>query len=270
MLKKLILLFLCVDFAVLSVVYFREFCSFMYPPRSSGQAIVINLGGSPATNTPHRSFTVFEFPAAINPPKALILFGSGDGGWTGWEDKVCHSLQTHGYTVLGIDSADYAKTDYDLATLQADYSRIAQTGLNAYESSPPPVIVGGWSMGAAQAIAVGGGPNRPRGLVGLLLLSPCSRGRYGLRVSDVVDILPTGPNTFGVEEFISGLNGLRIVQWHANDDHVDSTAWLPDLTTPHQEYDFPNAGHNYNWASPAFLGEMVPSIDWILQPPSPR
>ena len=121
-------------------------------------------------------------------------------------------------------------------------------------------------MGAAQAIAVGGGPNRPPGLVGLLLLSPCSRGRYGLRMTDHLEVLPSGPGTFAVEDFISGLNGLRIAQWHAGDDTVDSTAWLSDLQTPHREFDFLHSGHDYAYATPAFLRQLVDSVAWILTP----
>jgi hypothetical protein len=196
----------------------------------------------------------------------LILFGSGDGGWSGIEEFICRDLQTHGYTVMGINSADYAKTDYDLPTLQSDYGAIIKTGLAAYPKSSPPVIVGGWSMGAAQAIAVGGGPNRPTGVVGLLLLSPSNRGRYGLRLPDRVDILPTGPGTFSVEDFIPGLAGLRVVQWHGTNDIFDSTSWLSHLKCPHREYDYPNSGHDFNNDSPDFLRKLNQSIAWILDP----
>jgi len=265
--KKLLLLFLCLDVIILSVIYAREFCVFM-PPSHSGGTITESeeLGGPATIQLRHRLFTIFEFRAMGDKPKGLVLFASGDGGWLSWEESVCRNLQAHGYSVIGIDSADYAKTDYDLETIQADYDTIARKGLDAYKSSPPPVIVGGWSMGAAQAVAVAGGPTPPRGLIGLLLISPSSRGRYGLRVSDRVDILPTGPGTFAVEDFASALNGLRIVQWHAGDDNVDSTAWLAGLKAPHREYDYPHIGHDYGYANPIFLGRVVESVNWIIDP----
>jgi hypothetical protein len=208
-------------------------------------------------------FTVFEFPAKKGNPLALIVFGSGDGGWGGWEETVSHFLQANGYTVVGIDSADYAKTDYDLATLQADFAKIVQTTGGA---SPPPLIVGGWSMGAAQAIAVAGGPNPPEHLVGLLAVSPLSRGRYGLRVADKLNILPTGTGTFAVSDFAPGMSGLRIVQWHAAWDTIDSRAWLSGLKGVHREYDFPGAGHDYAGACPVFLNQLAESVTWILTP----
>ena len=125
-------------------------------------------------------------------------------------------------------------------------------------------------MGAAQAIAVGGGPNPPHGLAGLLVVDPCSRGRYGLRLSDRTDFLPTGDNTFGVEDFGNTLGNLRVVQWHADDDTIDSRAWLATLQAPHKEIDFAQTGHYYSEGREEFLRKLVASVPWILHPDSDR
>jgi phosphatidylglycerol lysyltransferase len=195
----------------------------------------------------------------------VILFRSGDGGWGPWEDTVARALRQGGYEVIGIDSADYAATDYDLATLEADSASIARTALAPFEKNPPPLILGGWSMGAGQAIAIAGGPHPPDRVAGLLLASPLQRGRYGLRLSDQLNILPRGPGTFAVEDYAHRLDRLRVVQWHGGDDWIDSTAWLKDLTAAHQEHDLPHAGHTYDGASAEFLREFVASAGWIIQ-----
>jgi hypothetical protein len=264
MVKKLILLFLCLNAVALLGFFFMQCYAQLHPTHANDIASPAEISGPVEINLQHRLFTVFEFPAVKNPPRALIIFGSGDGGWASWEEKTCRALQGSGCTVIGIDSAEYAKDDYDLDTIQADYTTIARSVLSAYPSSPPPVIVGGWSMGAAQAIAVAGGPHPPPGLVGLLLVSPMSRGRYGLRGSDRLDILPTGPGTFGVEDFTPNLNSLRVAQWHAVDDTTDSVAWLSNLKAPHREYDYPHVGHDYAGANPVFLQQLVESVAWIL------
>ncbi len=263
MIKKLLLLFLCMVLALILDIYLHQPPSLVH---SSGTPVQVDLEDISGKLRP---FTALKFPANQEKPKGVILFGSGDGGWGAWEDFVCRDLQAHGYTVMGIDSSEFAKNDYDLPTLQANYAAIARAGMETYKSTRPPLIVGGWSMGAAQAIAVGGGPDRPPGLVGLLLISPSSRGRYGLRMSDRVDILPTGPGTFAVTDFIPGLNGLRIVQWHGGYDIVDSKAWLTQLKTPHQEHDFPGVGHDYSGAVPLFRQKVAESADWIVDPNSP-
>jgi len=256
--KKLLLLLLCLVAVVLAGICIKEYAWLIFPFQSTGKAVTVDLQRG--------HFTVYEFPARDSPPRALILFGSGDGGWTAWEESVAHALQAQGYTVVGIDSANYARTDYDLATLQADFNTIARRELAAYQPSPPPLILAGWSMGAGQAIAVAGGPNPPPRLVGLALISPLSRGRYGLRLLDRLNALPTGPGTFAVEDFISNLDSLRIAQWHAANDTIDSRAWLSDLKAVHHEYDFPNAGHEYGGPSPDFLHQLTDSVSWILKP----
>ena len=210
-------------------------------------------------------FTAYQFLPASHRPKAVIFFGSGDGGWGPWEDSVAKALQQADFEVIGIDSARYAATPYNLSILQSDFLRMAHQMAASLGPNPPPLIVGGWSMGAGQAIAVAGGPHPPRGLKGLLLASPLSRGRYGLCMADKLNVLPTGPDTFAVRDFEGRMKNLRIVQWHAENDPIDSRAWLADLSAPHREHDFPHAGHSYDGADPQFLQSFVSSVGWILE-----
>jgi hypothetical protein len=201
-------------------------------------------------------------PAFAAHPRAVIVFGSGDGGFDGWEDRVCRALQAFGCQIIGFDCAHYSKTDYDLPTLQADMNTISHAFIGT--GSAPPIILGGWSMGADQAVAAAGGPDRPGGLTGLLVISPSARSRYGLRVPDRFDVPPTGPGTFALEDFATRLNGLRVAQWDGNLDLLDSDAWLRDVTTTHQAFLFKLGFHDYAGASDAFLVQLKKSVAWIL------
>jgi pimeloyl-ACP methyl ester carboxylesterase len=229
------------------------------PNGSMGTPLTLQLARGP--------FTVLDFPPQVRKePRAIILFGTGDGGWTGFEEAICKTLQSGTYEAVGIDFARYADTDYSLDILQRDMSRIAATIRAPYADNNPPVILGGYSMGAAQAIAAAGGPNRPEGLVGLLLVDPRSRGRYGLRLADKGDALPTGPGTFSMDDFSKTMGNLRVVQWHATEDPIDSRDWLATLTAPHREFDFGQTGHYYNNDRADFLTQFSDSVGWILNP----
>lgn len=237
-----------------------------------------NAGGSGEASHPDKmdipvtlrrgAFTISEFPSKKEQTTAIIIFGSGDGGWRNWEEKVCRALQNGGFDVIGINCADYAHTDYNLDILQSDYATIAQTAAAPFRDHVPPLIIGGYSMGAEQAIAVAGGPHPPPGMVGLLLISPESRGRYGLRSLDQIDIPPVGSGTFSMQDFAKTMANMRIVQWHGGYDPTDSTTWLGSLTVPHKEFDYPDVWHDYSDACPDFLRQLVDSISWILNPPS--
>ena len=208
--------------------------------------------------------TLHDFPAKRIQPLATIIFASGDGGWGDLEDSIALGFQARGFEIIGLDCEDYAQTDYSMDTLQSDFRKIAETVQSPYGNHKPPLIVGGYSMGAAQAIAVAGGPHPPPGLVGLLLVDPCSRGRYGLRVSDQMNVLPTGSGTFAVADFAHTLGSIRVVQWHADDDSIDSRSWLDLLTAEHRAYTFPNDGHSYDNNRDDFIRKLIGSVDWIL------
>ena len=195
-------------------------------------------------------------------PKAVIVFGTGDGGFCGWEDRVCRALQADGCEMITVDSLVYAKTDYDLPTLQADINTVAHAF--PHPGVTPPVILGGWSMGADQAVAAASGPQRPAGVVGLLLVSPSARSRYGFREPDHWDVPPTGPGTFALDDFATKLDGLRVAQWNANLDLLGSDAWLSDVSTTHRAYVFKFGFHDYQGACDSFLNELKKTVGWIL------
>jgi phosphatidylglycerol lysyltransferase len=230
------------------------------PSGSTGMTLSLPLARGP--------FTVLDFPPQNHhEPKAIILFGSGDGGWTALEEAMSKTLQMRGYEVVGIDFARYANTDYSLEILQKDMSQIAATIRARYADNNPPVIMGGYSMGAGQAIAVSGGPNPPAGLAGVLLADPPRRGRYGLRFVDLNDPVPTGPGTFSMDEFSKTMSSsLRLVQWHAAQDPWDSRTWLDGLAAPHKEFVFAETGHTYNNNRADFLTQFADSVSWILNP----
>ncbi len=212
-------------------------------------------------------FTVLDYqPHVHHEPRAIILFGSGDGGWSGFEEAMCKTLQARRYEVVGIDFERYADDDYSLDILQRDMTTIAATIRVRYSDNNPSIILGGYSMGAAQAIAAAGGPHRPAGLIGVLLVDPRSRGRYGLRLLDKGDTLPTGPGTFSMDEFTNTMDHLRVVQWHATEDPIDSRTWLDSLTAAHKEFDFGQTGHHYDNNRADFLTQFADSVDWILNP----
>jgi phosphatidylglycerol lysyltransferase len=223
-----------------------------------------SLGKPVSVKLTRGTFTVLDFLPKSGKAHAIILFGSGDGGWSYFEEEMCYALQDQDFEIVGINFDAYAQADYNLDILQADMRKIAQQMSAPYGAHPPPLILGGWSMGAAQAIAAAGGPHPPPNLVGVLPIDPCSRGRYGLQLSDRTDVIPTGPGTFGVRDFARTLGKLRVAQWHAEKDSIDSRAWLHFVTAPHHEFDFAQTGHYYDNNRTEFLHQLVVSVQWIL------
>lgn len=199
-----------------------------------------------------------------DPPKAIVIFGSGDGGWSPWEDAMAHWLRDHGAYVLGFDLRDYAEKDYDQKILVHDMATLAAEAAKRCNGATVPVIYGGWSMGAVQAVAAAGSPERPAQLKGLLLFSADSRGRYGLRDKDELGITPEGPGTFALAEFSPMMKNLRVAQFHGGADFMASTAWVLNLKSPKALYTVPGANHGFDGPDDSFQEWVGRGLAWVL------
>jgi len=109
------------------------------------------------------AFPTYHF-VSRSTPKAIIIFGSGDGGWSQIENRVCTFLQQNRFYTVGIDFRKYAATDYDLDVLVSDFTVIAPVAATRAGNPELPVVYAGWSMGAVQAVAASGT------LIGVLLV----------------------------------------------------------------------------------------------------
>ncbi|HEY8932262.1 MAG TPA: AcvB/VirJ family lysyl-phosphatidylglycerol hydrolase, partial [Rariglobus sp.] len=205
--------------------------------------------------------------------RGLCVFGSGDGGWSYWEEIVCAHLAKRGWAVAGVDFSKYSVTDYTQAILVADYGRLTaelerRTGAPMAGEGARPVVYGGWSMGAEQALpAAADVPARPAGLRGLLLVAPGARGRYGLHTKDKLGFTPTGEGTFGLGDFAPQLHDLRLAQLHAGLDPLDSIKWYHGLKLDLRLWKYPRAFHDFDGASDDFLKLVDEALAWILSPP---
>ena len=203
-------------------------------------------------------------------PKALIIFGSGDGGWRKiWEDRVAAFLASRGYGIAGVDFKAYSATDYSREILGKDTLLIAAALRKRLGAPDAPLVIAGFSMGAIQAVPAAAYVVRhnlvhSQKLVGLLICASGERGRYGLRTADTLDVVPTGPNTFAITDFSQALDGLRVAQFHGEGDVLSSTAWLDQLTAPHRLWQLPNGFHSFSGASDKFLDQLSEGLSWLL------
>lgn len=214
--------------------------------------------------TPRGGFVLQMFRPA-GPPTGLVVFGSGDGGWSYFEDAIAGALAKDGFAVIGWDCPKYVKLGkYDQARLAGDVAAAIGKGREFFRCADVPVILGGWSTGAEQMVSVAASPEKPSGTAGLLLLSPGERGRYGITVTDLLGIMPRGPDTFALADMSGHLGGLRVLQFHAEKDDLDQTAWLEKVTVPKKLEVYPKAGHNFDGAAPAFLERLVHGMGWLI------
>jgi phosphatidylglycerol lysyltransferase len=212
------------------------------------------------------SFPVRIYEAAGD-CRALVLFASGDGGWKAFEDKICRYLASQGFCVVGWDCRKFADPGlYDEKVLAAGFAAAVEEAKRINGLGDVPVVFAGYSTGAEQAVAAAAASPRQARLVGLLIIGPGQRGRYGITLSDLMGINPVGEGSFGLSDLAEGIEGLRVVQIHGEHDPLDSTEWLKHLNTPYQLKIYPDGWHFFRDGPPDFLKLLADAIDWILNP----
>ena len=213
------------------------------------------------------------------PPRAIFVFGSGDGGWSPWEDAISHWLREAGVYVVGWDYFRYATgstrtvkegaykpddRDFDARNIGQDMATLAKFALDRCEKDDVPVIYGGWSSGAVHAMPAAAWKDHPKSLTGIMMFGADRRGRYGLRSSDLVGKTPVGPGTFDLSEFNNSVANLRVVQFHGGADFMASTKWIEVLKSPHALYSIPGANHGFDGPAEYFQDYLTRGVDWIL------
>lgn len=213
----------------------------------------------------------FYAPPGEKAPRGLIVFGSGDGGWSYWEERVCQHLAKRGFAIAGVDFNRYAEHDFDADLLRRDFCALVLELRRRHPGAEgSAVFYGGWSMGAEQSLPAAAEPaGRAPGLRGLVLVAPGARGRFGLRLRDRMAVAPTGPGTFGLRELAPRCADLRMAVFHAGLDLLDDLAWSENQKLDLRRWTVPRAFHDFSGAGDAFLGALDEGMNWLLEEPAP-
>src|SRR5256885_2902086 len=91
----------------------------------------------------------------------LVIFTSGDGGWSPFCADMAAHIAANGITVVGIDAKDYLvkfatpQKPISAEELTRDYDEIAQQSLaQPGIDAKTPLILAGWSLGAGYSVIV--------------------------------------------------------------------------------------------------------------------
>ena len=226
--------------------------------RGSGEILPLKL--------PHGSYQTLYYNET-DEPHGIVILGTGDGGWSYWEENVAKHLMKEGFAIGGWDCRKFADSrTYDHAQLCAGFeAAVAAVRERCDPEAQLPVWYGGWSTGADQSVAAAISVNRPPNLVGLLLAAPGTRGRYGITSSDMLGITPEGPDTFSLVELAQKLGGIDVIQFIAGLDPMDDQEFLASYTGPKLMLKLPGLMHDMGGAGPEFLKKVDQAIEWSLR-----
>ena len=241
-----------------------KFIQYRLTPRefhASGEILAVQLQGG-----------VLQVPfyCQSDEPKGIVILGTGDGGWSYWEENTAQHLAHAGFAVGGWDCRKFSDSrKYDQKQLATGF-RAAVAAVRQRCDTPEndPVWYGGWSTGAEQAVAAAAEKDRPKHLAGLLLAAPGERGRYGITTGDLLGKTPTGPGTFALAEMGARLQRLPVAQFAAGLDPLDDIVWLDHYDGPKRIIHLPGMLHDMGGAGPEFQSKLDEAIAWTLHPES--
>jgi dienelactone hydrolase len=169
---------------------------------------------------------LYQQDHATNQP--LVLFASGDGGWSPFCADVAAHIAATGITVVGIDVKSYLvnfaspQKPVLAEDLTRDYDTIArlaraQTGIDV----KAPVVLAGWSLGASYSVIVATQPEFSVPVSRIVAISLPLYGERAWKPTDSIIYFTHGTpseKVFDARQYLKKLNHTPIVFLNATDD----------------------------------------------------
>jgi predicted alpha/beta hydrolase len=227
-------------------------------------------------NGPALELQLYQQENAKN--QQLVLFTSGDGGWSPFCADIAAHIAAKGMTVVGFDAKTYLTT---FATpqkpmteeqLTRDYEALARTALARPGIDPKtPLILAGWSLGAGYSVLVASQPDFGVPVSRVVAISLPEYGELAWQPADAIIYITHGTpheKNFDVHPFLKKLNQTPIVFLNATDD---DTAPLRDAKSLYEAapgakrfYAVKARGHHFEGGEQEFYQDL----DAGLSPPA--
>ena len=175
---------------------------------------------------PPLDLQLYQQEHATNQP--LVLFTSGDGGWSPFCADIAAHIAATGITVVGIDVKSYlvnfASSQKPLSTeeLTHDYDAIAKQAIvQPGVDNKAPVVLAGWSLGAGYSVIAGSQPDFSVPVSRVIAISLPEYGELAWKPSDSIIYFTHGTpreKVFDIHPFLKSLKQTPIVFLNATSD----------------------------------------------------
>ena len=177
-------------------------------------------------NGPPLNLQLYQQENAANQP--LVIFTSGDGGWSPFcADVAAHTAAT-GMTVVGIDIKQYLvnfaspQKPATAEQLTRDYDAIAQLSIaQPGIDRTVPVVLAGWSLGAGYSVIVASETQFSLPVHKVVAIGLPAQGELAWRSTDAVTYVTHGTpheKLFDARQYLRKLGPTPIVFLNAIDD----------------------------------------------------
>jgi dienelactone hydrolase len=169
---------------------------------------------------------LYQQENAANQP--LVIFTSGDGGWSPFCADIAAHIAANGITVVGIDAKEYLtnfaspQKPVSPEALTHDYDAIARIAIaQAGVDGKAPIVLAGWSLGAGYSVLVGSEPQFSLPVSRIVAISLPIYDELAWKPSDAIIYVTHGrphEKAFDVRDYLKKLNQTAIVFLNATSD----------------------------------------------------
>jgi len=175
---------------------------------------------------PTLQLQLYQQENAVNQP--LVLFTSGDGGWSPFCADVAAHIAATGATVVGVDAKDYLlkvatpQKPVSAEELTSDYEAIAeQATAEPGVDMKAPLVLAGWSLGAGYSVIVASEPEFTHRVSRVVAISLPMYGELAWKATDALIYITHGTpheKVFDARQYLRKLNQTPIIFLNATDD----------------------------------------------------
>jgi len=185
---------------------------------------------------------------------SMVVFISGDGGWTGFDQQMATAFAAKGAPVAGLNSLKYFWQRKNPEETTADIIRIIET--YSAEWKKEKVILVGYSFGAdVMPFVYNRLPEKlKRNIIGLGLLSPSKDTDFEVHVTDLFNI-GSAPKGFSVPAEIDKIADIRPVCFFGKDE---SDLPVEEISKQRAKVIFLKGGHHYENSFETIASTFLP------------
>ena len=217
---------------------------------------------------PALNLQLYQQEHAKNQP--LVLFTSGDGGWSPFCADVAAHIAAKGNVVVGIDVKEYLvnfaspQKPVSAEQLTRDYDAIARASIaQAGVDGKAPVVLAGWSLGAGYSVIVATQPQFTFPLSEVIAIGLPTYGELAWKSTDAFIYLTHGrPNEkfFDAHQYLKQLNQTPIVFLNSTKDSTapfsEAQSLYQAASSAKQFYAVKAKGHHFEGGEKEFYADL--------------
>jgi dienelactone hydrolase len=204
----------------------------------------------------------------------LVIFTSGDGGWSPFCADVAAHIAATGRTVVGFDVKGYLTTfassqkPVTPEELRRDYSDLIRAALSEPGvDAKAPITLVGWSVGAGYSVLIGADESLKSRVGRVVAISLPRYNELAWKPTDALIYITHGTpreKVFEAQDYLKQLAPVPLVMLNATDD---DTSPLPDAQTlfhkatgPARFFAITANGHHFEGGEKEFYADLDQSL----------